>query len=369
LFRGESDSLDYKKEQYRFVKALDDKKAELLKDILAMANSWRAEPAYILIGVEDEKPIARVVGITDHLDDAQLQQFVNAKTNKPVSFLYSTAQLNGVAIGIIKIELQDRPIFLKSPFAWLKANTVYVRRGSSTVEALPDEVAKMGAAAVKSLGALRSGELKIAFEDAQTRQPTNSQSISAINFELCGRDTSLPDYAPPPEPFRIHALYDIPNKEFYREAFEYVRARSLLRKIQMTVSNHGQVTSHATRVEFLVHDPARVWEFRPESAYPQNEPKPQGLPLCALPLSDPDFECEYVAGGWRLNFDFGSIQPGRTLSPGISFYAGARESGSLVLSGKVMSDQLSNSDKCELELKATVEPQTMERDAFLQIQD
>ena len=62
-------------------------KSELLKDILAFANAARQITAHILIGVEeDAMGWGKVVGVTKHLDDAKLQQFVNGKTNRPVEF-------------------------------------------------------------------------------------------------------------------------------------------------------------------------------------------------------------------------------------------------------------------------------------------
>ena len=91
LFEEESTTLDFKKEQYRFVKATDDEKSELLKDILGFANAWRRSEAYILIGVEDIRGgRGNVIGIsaTKHLDDHSLQQFVNNITNQPVLFHY-----------------------------------------------------------------------------------------------------------------------------------------------------------------------------------------------------------------------------------------------------------------------------------------
>lgn len=53
LYEEESTTLDFKREQYRFCKATDDEKSELLKDVLGFANAWRRSEAYILIGVED----------------------------------------------------------------------------------------------------------------------------------------------------------------------------------------------------------------------------------------------------------------------------------------------------------------------------
>lgn len=82
--RGESNCLDYKREQYAFIKAMPEEKSELIKDVLAMANADRSEAAYILIGVEEmSNKLGRVVGIHAHeiIDDALLHQFINQKTN------------------------------------------------------------------------------------------------------------------------------------------------------------------------------------------------------------------------------------------------------------------------------------------------
>src|ERR1700730_8215080 len=90
LYEEESTTLDFKKEQYRFAKATEEEKSELLKDILGFANAWRRSEAYILIGVEDVRGgRGNVIGIpaaTPHLDDHSLQQFVNNLTNRPVRF-------------------------------------------------------------------------------------------------------------------------------------------------------------------------------------------------------------------------------------------------------------------------------------------
>jgi hypothetical protein len=41
LYRRESETLDFTRDQYVFAKASEAQKAELLKDILAFANAWR----------------------------------------------------------------------------------------------------------------------------------------------------------------------------------------------------------------------------------------------------------------------------------------------------------------------------------------
>ena len=50
LYEEESETLDFKAQQYPFDGATDDQKSELLKDILAFANAWRRTDAYIGCG-------------------------------------------------------------------------------------------------------------------------------------------------------------------------------------------------------------------------------------------------------------------------------------------------------------------------------
>src|SRR5690606_16987412 len=148
---AESDSLDFKRDQYPLIEI--GQKAELVKDVLAFANSWATEDRYILIGVKEERSGRHtVVGIEEHLDEADLQQLVNEKTNQPIDFQYFTQTVDGLTIGIVRVPRgQNRPFFLRKQFASLKPNEVRVRRGSSTAIATPDEIARMGRASVPSL--------------------------------------------------------------------------------------------------------------------------------------------------------------------------------------------------------------------------
>ena len=145
LHEPEGTSLDFKSAQYPFESANDGEKAELLKDILAFANSWRRTTAYILIGVEEVKGgRSNVFGVEKHLDDASLHQFVNGKTQRSVEFSYHVIQIEGTTIGAIGIPVQKRPTYLKRRFDGLGALEVFIiRDGSSTRAATPEEIAKL----------------------------------------------------------------------------------------------------------------------------------------------------------------------------------------------------------------------------------
>jgi hypothetical protein len=145
LHEGESSSLDYKRDQYPFVGATDEEKSELLKDILAFANGWRHAEAYVLVGVEEVAGgRSTVVGISHHIPENDLQQFVNPKTNRPITFAYRAYPYEGKQVGIIVIPQQDRPLYLNKDYGKLKKHVVCYRQGTTTTIATPDDIARMG---------------------------------------------------------------------------------------------------------------------------------------------------------------------------------------------------------------------------------
>lgn len=161
LSEDEGDTLDFKRDQYPFAGALPEKKGELLKDILAFANTPRREDAHILIGVEEVKGGPhRVVGVTLHLDDAGLQQFVNSKTRRPVIFSYETCNFEAKSLGVIRIPPQAGPFYLEKDYGGLRRHEVYIRRGSSTAVATPDEIAGMGSSFIPPAQPHNFGEVE-----------------------------------------------------------------------------------------------------------------------------------------------------------------------------------------------------------------
>ena len=122
LNEDESNYIDFKQAQYRFAGASDEDKSEILKDILAFANAWRRTDAYILIGVKEVKGgCSQVIGITDHFDDAALQQFVNSKVQKPIQFSYIAFEFEEKQVGIIEDSSSRKTILFKTKVWQIKA--------------------------------------------------------------------------------------------------------------------------------------------------------------------------------------------------------------------------------------------------------
>lgn len=245
-FKSEGTDLDFKQKQYRLAKAEEAEKAELLKDILAMANAWRDGPAYILIGFAERKPHpADVVGISDSIDDAQLQQFVNSKVKPKLTFRYEERIYDGKQIGIITIPKQPRPFYLSNPYGSLKSNVVYVRRGSSTDEAEPPEIAKM---AISDTGR-GTANVRVSIRDS------HGDELPAVIEAIFLKFSNMPDYAPPRRS-DVLGMASISlwtdNSRFYRQAAAFLAKYFSLIDVQFEIANHSGFSLTGTKLEIFV---------------------------------------------------------------------------------------------------------------------
>lgn len=252
LYEEESPSLDFKRDQYRFVGATDPEKSELLKDIIAFANAWRRSTAYILIGVEEIKGgRSKLSGVARQLDDAALQQFVNSKTNRPINFRYEAFSYGNNQFGIIEIPLQERPFFLTRNFGKLRKKVVYVRRGSSTAEADPTEIARMGAAAVRE--PLEDVDLEVEFANVEERS-VHGRKLALESVHLSPRVN--PDDLRPRRTrnrFGIDAVVTPQeNPAFYDEFVDFVARTGLLRRVGLVVSNASGRTARSVNLRMEI---------------------------------------------------------------------------------------------------------------------
>lgn len=247
-YKSEGTDIDFKSEQYRFVGASDHEKSELLKDILAIANAWRDGSGYILVGFKDRRPHpADVVGISESIDDASLQQFVNGKVKPKLTFHYEEHLYEGKTVGVISIPKQKRPFYLTSPFGKLKSNIVYVRRGSSTDEAEPTEVGAM------ALDAAGRGEMRL---ELAVLTPENTPLPSSLEREYLRFTEPLPDYESPKD-YGPLGLFPAPsiwhdNRDYWREYGEFARTTAAVIKVQFVLLNRSETQLSNAKLEVLV---------------------------------------------------------------------------------------------------------------------
>lgn len=349
LYEEESPTLDFKKEQYPFSKASEEEKSELVKDILGFANAWRRSDAYILIGVEEVRGgKSEVIGIQNHLDDHTLQQFINSLTNQPVRFHYEAATIEGKQVGVIRIEQQTRPIYLKKKYGKLDKDKVYVRRGSSTDPQKPatlDEIAQMRVEPEDI-----DANLAVVFSNPDTKELIGSHL--SIEAELCNLPPSLPDL-----PRNSYILDSISayrtNHQYYRELAHYIYVRNLFRPVQLSISNVGRVAARNVRVEFSVNSLMQIEMLQKENL-PQM-PKKQSLgPELNLNrmrfTKTPGNVCiNQTTDQLTIEIDCGDLQPGRRIFSDV-FYIGKKTENCDNIVGAVYADNL----PCPSELNLTI---------------
>ena len=355
LHQEEGPALDFKEEQYLFENADVRSKAELLKDILALANSWRLTTAYILIGVREVKGgRSEIIGVESHLDDANLHQFVNGKTQRPVEFSYLPFRTVDGEIGVIHIPLQERPVHLKRRFGGIDKNEVLIRDGSSTRVASPDEIARMGAERALS----GTPQFILEWADVDLHEILHSPHTvhSLVLDPMLPRDTFARrrSYGLGIDPFA--------NRSYSKELIVYAAKRNFLTPLGFRLHNKSgtagkriRFTGHVTKFDGLV-----IREWIDDVPSPNSNLFSPRVPEIALrddenpSLSVMDFD-EY----WEVVIDFGDIRPHDEVWTDSCLFVGSTIPGVLLLRGALRGDNLPDPIKCELEVQVGVECRQM----------
>ena len=107
LKRQESDNLDFKLGHYDFENSRG--KSKFIKDIVAMANTPRSAPAYIVVGVQEESgKVGNITGVSDHPDEAMLGGILSSRVDPIPRFTYHQILYEGIELGLIEIPC-DQP--------------------------------------------------------------------------------------------------------------------------------------------------------------------------------------------------------------------------------------------------------------------
>lgn len=310
LHEDESSALDFKRDQYEFSGASDEAKAELLKDVLAFANAWRRATAYILIGVQDHKGArSEPVGVACHLEDAALQQFVNGKTQRPVEFAYRTTSLDGVPVGVLEIPVQTRPLYLKKDYGRLRKGVVYVRRGSSTAEAEPDEIARMG------LSDSASGDVPLLDIQLGSGKGDPSGHELVLRGEVLVTD-GLPHSVPWPRPAGSYGIGIPYDSEYPAKLVRYVHQVHYLREFGIAIANNSGTAAKGAVARMKVPRSDNMM-LLVDSDYPE---QPSSSPLANIRTvhhtmmelaarNRPTPQLRQLEDSWEIEVAFGTVLP------------------------------------------------------------
>lgn len=350
LYEEEGTTLDFKSEEYKFVGADDFVKSELLKDILSFANAWRRTDAYILIGVEDVKGgRSKIKGINTDLDDAQLQQFVNGKTQRPIEFEYRAAKVDDLKIGIIRIPVQTRPFFLNKDFGKLKRHTVYLRRGSSTEEASPDEVRDMGRSEVQLLEEVPS--LSFEFADLSSRISLGTSIELSTTLLSIPSKKEIPDYEEQRNSGEIYINTRSINYNYYRELVNYHFILNKTVNLAFLLKNDSNKVISDIKVELILEKQEKKFSFFRLSKFPDT-PKSSydnfshhiNTPSLAQQIAKQkikSIEIQDLGNSYRVEIPFEKVQPKQTVFSAETIYLDSNESFSIEAKVTIYADNIS----------------------------
>jgi hypothetical protein len=358
LHQPECQFLDFKEAQYPFVKASEFEKSELLKDILAFANSWRHTSAYVLIGVREVKGgRSEVVGVVDHLEDASLHQFVNSKTQRSVEFGYEVFATGGVEIGIIEIPVQERPIHARHTFGKVQAEAVYIRDGSSTRKASPDEVAKMGA----HQSAEATPQLELSWADIGERCAVSSPYLANTlllhprlppkTFELPERRRGL-----------INALGPTPNPHYSEEIIDYAVQQALFVPLGLSLQNDSRSAARCVRFvgSIPASDVVTIHEYLETLPKREYSLIPDVDALTTRTWNEVEAHVQQLGDRWEVSVEFGNIRPRDSVYTSDPIWICAAEPAVVELTGHLFGDNLPEPIPCSLEVQFQVETRPME---------
>lgn len=351
LHQEEGPSLDFKRSQYPFKKAsstqsTEDLRSELVKDILAFANTRRELPAYILIGVKEVKGSrSKVIGVSEHLSDNELHDFMNRRTQRPIEFSYVPYQIDGVEIGVIEIPVQERLIYLTKSYGKLHENVVYVRDGSSTRSVRPEEIAEMSTPIQPSLVVDW-----VDSSDGKVVQPLCK--ISSI-FLYPTLDLDEIPSARPPSQSKWHFYHRSYNSDYPQELVIYTFHRNLYKPLGLRIHNQSGVTGKNIRFEGWIakQDKFRVMDAQPsfpleyyDFLFPPPAPEFHTADAATMCLSEND-------ESWRIIVEFGDVRPDEQVFTEDNLWFGSALSGCVTMNGKFLGENLPEPIHCSLEIE------------------
>jgi hypothetical protein len=242
-----------------------------------------------------------------------VQQFVHGKVKPKLTFRYEEHLYEGKTVGVISIPKQKRPFYLANAYGKLKSNVVYVRRGSSTGEAEPPEVAAMVQADAGR------GEMRV---DLSVLTPDNGHLPDTFARRFLHFTEKFPDYeslrqAIGPFGIDVRPLMERDNSHFWREYAEYVRLDEGLILMQFVLHNRSEVQLSNAKLEVSVEPLAgQGFQMLAGEDLPE-EPRSQWNPIYgirSLPEMMADQKRRLIVDGEGLapvcHVRFGSLLPG-----------------------------------------------------------
>lgn len=161
-YYDENLNLDFKGSQYP-----REKHADLIKDIVAMANADTNDECYIIIGVihnNGGQKELRGISREDFIDDAVYQQLIRENVEPDIKFEYNLYEYAGKCFGVFKIgNCDDKPYMMKKDYNSLKKGDSWIRKGSHQPRMIRRDFDAIYERKMASIGF--TGHVEILFEE------------------------------------------------------------------------------------------------------------------------------------------------------------------------------------------------------------
>ncbi len=161
-YNDENLNLDFKGAQYT-----RDKHADLIKDIIAMANADTNDECYIIIGVirnDGGQKELRGIDREKFIDDANYQQLIRENVEPDVTFEYFLHEYDGKCFGVFRIgNCDDKPYMMRKDYKALKKGDSWIRKGSHQPRMIRRDFDAIYERKMASIGF--NGDIVILFEE------------------------------------------------------------------------------------------------------------------------------------------------------------------------------------------------------------
>ena len=394
LRREESAKLDFK-QVVGFNGGTEHQRGELLKDIIAMANTDPGEPAYLIYGVKKEPAqLPRIKGLRDNdvIDTASLTQFVSSNVNRSIDLVMARHCAEDKILIALIITPDGDIRYATKKVGSTNMNIAYRRDNDSTSQMTPDEITDLAVRRNRpklalSIVSVDNGSPPIEVRNITLRRLIRSDEYFE-NFAL--RRHSATDLSPdkqsalealmgtpeqraaqealasllPKIPEAFEKLFSEDNKkkrEIMLKRFSYMRDMALLQKVHVVVLNTGKCLASHCNVHLVIPNPNGTVLFETEDTLAPEPPSwsPGGL-MFQVALgrvrAGPTKLGRMTAGKeeYAIALSLGNIQAG---NHGVSegFYIGASAAQNLAIRYTILFDEPGSPQHGEIPLGMEVE--------------
>lgn len=274
---------------------------------------------------------------------------------------------------LLILNINKGPFFLIKDYGKLKNNSVYLRRGSSTVIAKPDEIAEMGHQESKE-----SISPNLILEFCRPEEETNIGGELNLTAELIslGNNNSIPDFEGDEDYLKTKGCEQLnimksPNHDYYKKLVYYYFFQKIKNEIFFSLQNTSSILATSVmiyidiekmdKVSFDEHHnlPKLIDKYSELYDLSINSNFPNMVPLNNITIKE-------ASTKWRITIDVGNIYPNDTcfITNGIVLLSGVSHKTELKCT--IVGDNIPQPIKTKLMIECNTSKITMDLDDIVE---